>query len=212
MVVLILLVGISLTVMYLIKVNSKPKVEEGFTTVSDLEDDSQLAMEKAKNKEYKNLVIKDIRPIVPDTDYVCDVNVIYKGDNNPLTKENIEEKIEWMKDFFGEDIDLNDIRIDSIKELEILEPYGEGNKKINIIYKNLKIISIRALSEGKHIKLNLQDDNINLDAIGFNMGEYSKCYQIGDRVDVVGNIEINKFNNTEKVQISLKDMRKAVED
>ena len=124
-----------------------------------------------------------------------------------ITSQMLQKEIEIDKR-----IDKNDIRIDSIKELEILEPYGEGNKKINIIYKNLKIISIRALSEGKHIKLNLQDDNINLDAIGFNMGEYSKCYQIGDRVDVVGNIEINKFNNTEKVQISLKDMRKAVED
>lgn len=124
-----------------------------------------------------------------------------------ITSQMLQKEIEIDKK-----IDKNDISIDAIKELEILEPYGEGNKKINIIYKNLKIISIRALSEGKHIKLNLQDDNINLDAIGFNMGEYSKCYQIGDKVDVVGNIEINKFNNTEKVQISLKDMRKAVED
>ena len=132
MVVLILLVGISLTAMYLIKVNSKPKVEEGLTAVSDLEDDSQLAMEKAKNKEYKNLVIKDIRPIVPDTDYVCDVNVNYNGIENPLTKENIEEKIEWMKDFFGEDIDLNDIRIDSFEGVtlqEYLDEYDESNYK-----------------------------------------------------------------------------------
>lgn len=124
-----------------------------------------------------------------------------------ITSQMLQKEIEIDKK-----IDKNDINIDSIKELEILEPYGEGNKKINIIYKNLKITSIRALSEGKHLKLNLQDDNINLDAIGFNMGEYAKCYQIGDKVDVVGNMEINKFNNIEKVQINLKDMRKAVED
>ena len=79
------------------------------------------------------------------------------------------------------------------------------------MYKNLKIDSIRALSEGKHLKLVLTDGNICIDAIGFNMGDLSNIYQIGDKVDIVGNIGINQFKNIENIQITLKDIRSSVE-
>ena len=52
--------------------------------------------------------------------------------------------------------------------------------------------------------------NDTIDAIGFNMGELSEQYLIGDKVDVVGNLEINSFNGQEKVQINLKDIMKSV--
>ena len=78
------------------------------------------------------------------------------------------------------------------------------------LYRNLKIHSIRALSEGKHLKLTLKDDNFFIDAIGFQLGELSSEYQIGDRVDIVGTLEINQFNGNENVQMNIKDIRKAV--
>ena len=77
------------------------------------------------------------------------------------------------------------------------------------IYKNLKIDSIRALSEGKHIKLTLRDKNIVIDAIGFNMGKLVDEYLLGDRIDVVGSLEVNKYNGRESIQINLKDIRKS---
>lgn len=131
-VVLVLLGIVSSAFMYFINEMSRPTVEDGYVLVSDAKKDAQALISDMKNKEYKNLVIKDIRPIVPDTDYVCDVNVIYKGDNNPLTKQNIEEKIEWMKAFFGEDIDLKDTRIDSFEGetfQEYLDRFDESEYK-----------------------------------------------------------------------------------
>ena len=77
------------------------------------------------------------------------------------------------------------------------------------IYRNLKIDSIRALSEGKHLKLTLKDDNFIIDAIGFNLGHLSNEYRIGDKIDVAGSLEINTYNSRENVQINLKDIRKS---
>ncbi len=101
-----------------------------------------------------------------------------------------------------------DIKTDFVKELKSLEPFGEGNKMPLFAYKGLKINSIRALTEGKHLKLTLRDDNIIIDAIGFNMGNLVNDYLIGDKVDVVGVLEINSFNGIESVQINLKDIMK----
>ena len=108
-----------------------------------------------------------------------------------------------------EEITLEDINIKAVEELNMLEPFGEANKMPLFMYKNLKIHSIRTLSEGKHIKLTLKDNNFYIDSIGFNLGHLVEEYQIGDKVDVVGSLEINRFNGRESVQINLKDLRKS---
>ena len=108
-----------------------------------------------------------------------------------------------------EEITLEDINIKAVEELNMLEPFGEANKMPLFMYKNLKINSIRTLSEGKHIKLTLKDNNFYIDSIGFNLGHFAEEYQIGDKVDIVGSLEINRFNGRESVQISLKDIRKS---
>ena len=97
-----------------------------------------------------------------------------------------------------------------VKQLTNLEPFGEGNKVPLFAYKGLKINSIRALTDGKHLKLTLKDDNLIVDAIGFNMGNLVNEYRIGDKVDVVGVLEINAFNGMENVQINLKDMMRSI--
>lgn len=109
----------------------------------------------------------------------------------------------------NEEVTLKDINIKDVNEINLLEPFGEGNRVPIFIYKNLKVHSIRTLSEGKHIKLSLKNDNSIIDAIGFNLGNLAEEYQIGDKVDIVGNLEINKFNGRENVQINLKDIRKS---
>lgn len=108
-----------------------------------------------------------------------------------------------------ETVNLKDINIRDIAELKLLEPFGEANKTPLFLCKNLKIHSIRALSEGKHLKLSLRDDNFWLDAIGFNQGHLTEEYRIGDKVDVVGTLEINQYNGRQSIQINLKDIRKS---
>jgi len=123
------------------------------------------------------------------------------------SQSKIEEIIPIIK--IDSEITLNDLEINKIRELKMLEPFGEGNKLPIFLYRNLKIDSIRALSEGKHLKLTLKDKNRIIHAIGFNMGHLSEEYLIDDKVDVVGTLEINEFNGYENIQINLKDIMKS---
>ena len=111
--------------------------------------------------------------------------------------------------YVDSELTLKDVNVDSVKSLASLEPFGEANKVPLFLFKNLKINSIRSLSEGKHLKLSLKDDKYMIDAIGFNMGNLTESYLLDDRVDVVGSLEINSFNGNESVQIFLKDIRKS---
>ena len=122
--------------------------------------------------------------------------------------KNIENlKPEILIDY---EITVQDLKIEEIAKIDYLEPFGEGNDMPVIMYKNLKIISIRTLSEGKHVKLVLIDGNNYIDVIGFNMGDLANIYQIGDRVDIVGNIGINRYKDIENIQITLKDIRQSI--
>ena len=107
-------------------------------------------------------------------------------------------------------INLSDINKEMVESLKELEPFGEGNKMPIFVFKNLKIDSIRALSEGKHLKLTLKDNNTIVSAIGFNLGHMVEEYRIGDKIDVVGVLEINSYNGVENLQINIKDIMKSI--
>ncbi len=107
-------------------------------------------------------------------------------------------------------IDLKDINKEMVESLKQLEPFGEANRMPVFLFKNLKIDSIRSLSEGKHLKLTLKDNNIIINGIGFNLGNLAIEYTIGDKVDVVGVLEINHFNGEESLQINIKDIMKSL--
>lgn len=107
-------------------------------------------------------------------------------------------------------VELSKISKEMVASLKQLEPFGEGNKMPIFAIKNLKIDSIRALSEGKHLKMSLRDNNTLVNAIGFNMGHLADEYRIGDKIDIVGVLEVNTFNGVESLQINLKDVMKSV--
>lgn len=123
-------------------------------------------------------------------------------------KKNIKNIYPTIK--IDGEISKNDLRVETVEELKKLEPFGEKNGKPNFLYKGLKINSIRTLSEAKHLKLSLRDDGQLIDAIGFNLGALADEFLIGDKVDIVGVLEINEYNGIKKVQINLKDIMKSV--
>ena len=143
-----------------------------------------------------------------------------------LEKKNFEkfkEKIleiaekEGLQEFtpvlmIDKELQAQDLTEENINSLQKLEPFGEANKTPIFLYKNLKIDSIRSLSEGKHLKLTLKDDmaNIVVSAIGFNMGSLAEEYRLFDKVDVAGTLEINEFNGKKDIQINLKDIRRSI--
>ena len=107
-------------------------------------------------------------------------------------------------------ITAKDMNKGTLKELNGLEPYGEKNKKPIFCYKNLKIDSIRAISEGKHLKMVLKYENYLINAIGFNIGYLTEEYLIGDKIDVSGMLELNAYNGEEIIQINIKDIMKSI--
>ena len=134
----------------------------------------------------------------------------FKKELEEYAKNNNIEKIIPII-LIDQKVDLSEISVDDVKEFKLLEPFGEANNMPIFQLNNLKIESIRTLSEGKHLKLFLKDDSgKTIDAIGFNLGYLAEEYKIGTKIDVVGSLEINDFKGVETLQISLRDFRHAI--
>lgn len=102
------------------------------------------------------------------------------------------------------------VSLEKLKELEILEPYGESNPVPIFVYKNIKVEGIRLLSNNKHLKLILKDGSMLYDAIAFNMGDKEYSFKMGDKIDVLHYLDVNKFNDIEKVQLNVKDIKRSL--
>ena len=134
--------------------------------------------------------------------------------------ENFRKKIiEFSKDKLPDDlmpiikydaeITTKDVSKNTIESLKLLEPYGEANNLPIFMYKNVKVDSIRTLSNDKHLKLNIKDGNYIFGAIAFNMGDKKDSIHMGDKVDILSYLELNTYNGIESVQLNVKDIKKT---
>ena len=133
----------------------------------------------------------------------------FKEEFEKIAKEKEVDKIIPILNLDAE-IKLDDVNKEMVDSLKELEPFGEANKMPIFAFRNLKIDSIRSLSDGKHLKLSVKDNKNIINAIGFNMGALADTYRIGDRVDIAGNLEINSFNGVDSIQINIKDIMKSI--
>ncbi|MEG1008807.1 MAG: single-stranded-DNA-specific exonuclease RecJ, partial [Clostridia bacterium] len=126
--------------------------------------------------------------------------------------ETIVKNTVFVTDYIY-DIDFEiykkDLNINLIKDINILKPYGQLNKEPLFLYRSLKINLIATIKDEKHLKLVLKDDNILIEAIGFNLGSRRNELVLGDKIDLIGNLSINSYNNKNRLQINIKDFKKS---
>lgn len=93
------------------------------------------------------------------------------------------------------------------RELQLLEPYGFGNRQPVFVSKDVPIIQkARIGATGAHLKLKLGTKlGRPLECVAFGWGEQEDAFQLGSCVDVCYNVQINQFGGNETVQAVLRD-------
>ena len=103
------------------------------------------------------------------------------------------------------------ITLDTVNDINRLQPFGVDNPTPSFAVRNIKIHKISVMSEGKHLRMTLLKDGKYLDSVGFGMGEYYH-YEEGDFIDVAFALDINDYKGFQNVQLILKDIKKAGEN
>ena len=93
----------------------------------------------------------------------------------------------------------------NIDELNAFAPFGIGFEKPKFALRHVSMNSIKAIgTDQKHLKLQTTD---GLDIIAFNLGHYTNWLTTHDDVDIIGEVDINEWNNIKKPQLMLKDLK-----
>lgn len=108
------------------------------------------------------------------------------------------------------DIELSDfapIDWDLHNGLQLLEPFGNGNRQPSIAATNIEITDMRWVgSDKRHAKLTLSDGKNRLSGIGFGLADKHPDLVAGQRVSVVAHIDKNDFNGNSALQLVVRSV------
>jgi single-stranded-DNA-specific exonuclease len=126
---------------------------------------------------------------------------------------------EISKPLLTEDILTKRLRIDTVVEFSDLgeklltlvksfEPTGLGNPAPTFATREVSLVDARQVgTDGKHLKLKLDENKISFEAIGFSLGRIYSDLSPDKKMDIVYNLEENLFNGRRSLQLKIKDLR-----
>lgn len=124
-----------------------------------------------------------------------------------LAEDQLSEALFQSKLEIEKKIDLEQINWELVDWLQKFEPHGQANPEPYFVSENVMISQARKVgSDGKHLKLELAQNNKKIGGIGFGLGNIDLA--VGHNVDIVYNININEWNGNREIQLKIKDLRR----
>ena len=101
---------------------------------------------------------------------------------------------------------LSDLNFSIVRELGLLEPFGESNKEPVFATKDIGIVNHRIVGNN-HLKMRLRQDRKDMDAIAFNQGDKAEKLAAASSLDVAFVPNINEWNGMKNLQLNVKAIR-----
>lgn len=107
-----------------------------------------------------------------------------------------------------EEVELSDMNWKMYKIIQCLEPFGPGNERPLFLCRNLiNNRNTRAVSEGRHLHLDLTDRIVAMDGIAFGQGDKATHLQNGKPIDICFYLEENSFRGRTTLQMNAQDIK-----
>ena len=100
------------------------------------------------------------------------------------------------------------LTLENVRELDLLEPYGNANPRPVFCLSNALLVSTDQVGGGRHLRLRLRVGRSTLDGIFFSRSAQALGIAPGDRVDVAFSPQVNEFRGHCSVQLVLSAVRK----
>jgi len=104
---------------------------------------------------------------------------------------------------------LGEFSMDMVKQLQLLEPCGQGNPKPIFMTKGVRLLSpARCVgARGDHLQLAVTDNSHSVRCIGFGMGKLEKKLLEAECFNIAYEAQINSYNGNSNVQFVLADVQ-----
>ncbi|NTW03649.1 MAG: single-stranded-DNA-specific exonuclease RecJ [Oscillochloris sp.] len=110
------------------------------------------------------------------------------------------------------EVNLNELSWDLLAELAALEPFGQGNPQPALMSTGVQVVDARTRgADGQHLRLMLRKDGgTTYEAIAFRLGHLVDALRRHPYIDILYSLEVNEWNRERKLQLNIKDFRRAL--
>ncbi len=124
-------------------------------------------------------------------------------------KQNLSRDNEVAQLHIDALVPLSEFRIETVNELQLLGPFGQGNPEPTFATKGVRLAGPpRRVGSGReHLQLAITDNTATIRCIGFGFGKLEKKLLEYDFFDVAYQPQINTYNGSSNVEFVLTDIR-----
>ena len=99
------------------------------------------------------------------------------------------------------------LNLDLVDSLSVLEPYGAGNPQAVFGIYKLRLLGVTPLSEGKHVRLDLQKKDTKIRVVKFSTPYDDFPYKPGDELNLAVKVSKNAYNGKMYLSVQAVDIR-----
>jgi len=124
-------------------------------------------------------------------------------------KQNLNENDIAAKLHIDAEVPLETFRMETVNELQLLGPFGQGNPEPTFATKGVRLASqTRRVGSGReHLQLAITDNTAAIRCIGFRLGRLEKKLLESEFFDVAYQPQINTYNGNSNVEFVLTDIQ-----
>lgn len=110
--------------------------------------------------------------------------------------------------FVDEELDLEELTLDTLKSFDRLAPFGMDHKKPVFYIRDFQVESNRTMGAGNsHLKLKIQKGNARFDVVAFGQGHLELEFSQAKNLELVVSLAINQWNGQTTLQLMVVDAR-----
>jgi len=104
---------------------------------------------------------------------------------------------------------LGELSLDVIKQMQWLEPFGQGNPRPQFATKAVHLIASprRVGAKGDHLQITVSDDTGAMRCIGFGLGKLEKKLQEAEYFHIAYEAQLNTYNGQTNPQLMILDIQ-----
>ena len=110
------------------------------------------------------------------------------------------------------ELDPGEITVELAAELMKMEPVGQGNPRPSFVLRNIRPMQVRFMgSDSTHARFNAESEGGNrAECVLFQKAQEKRELLFGEGpVDIIGTVELQKWNGRERVQFIVEEIRKC---
>lgn len=122
--------------------------------------------------------------------------------------------------FIDAEVELKDINWELYEDLDKFKPFGQANERPKYLVQGVNVTGLEQMGSNKqHLKLLVRQNGGNIKkTIGWRMCEesedpqsinWAKELSIGDKVDLVFEVDVNEWNGNRELQLTIVDLKKS---